>query len=183
MPLSTDPAKREVQLANLKQGGTVAPTGNARAKTHGGFAVIARERLEEREREILDALSADLPLTEPDGSVPPADAVVIALFAEVLCRLADVKDYHGRRGIETAKGVLRPSVEVEGRLRREALDFAESLGMTPRSRARLGLELQRGQMNEEQIRAERESREARARLDERMAALDGDSIKTEADKQ
>jgi hypothetical protein len=172
MPLSSDPQKRETQLANLRQGVTTAPTGNARAKTHGAFAVIARERLEERELAILDALSADLPLTEADGSVPPADAVVISLFAEVLCRLADVKDYHGRRGIESAKGVLRPSVEVEGRLRREALDFAESLGMTPRSRARLGLELQRGQINDERLTAERESREARARLDQRMAALD-----------
>lgn len=35
-------------------------------------------------------------------------------------------------------------VELETRLRREALDLAESLGMTPRSRAKLGVDVQRG---------------------------------------
>ncbi len=143
-PLSDNPAARKRQLANLRRGGTPAAEGNRQAVTHGGFAAIARERLEEREREVYEALSEDLPLREPDGSAPRADAVVVSMFATVLCRLDDVADYHRRRGIETAKGHLRNSVEIEGRLRREALDFAESLGLTPRSRVRLGLDLARG---------------------------------------
>lgn len=143
-PLSDRPEARRRQLANLNRGNNPAPVGNRRRVTHGGFAAVARERLEERERAIFEALSEDLPLREADGSAPAADAVVVSLFATVLCRLEDVADYHRRRGIETAKGHLRNSVEVEGRLRREALDFAESLGLTPRSRARLGLDLARG---------------------------------------
>ena len=142
-PLSDKPTARRRQLANLKRGGNPAPTGNRKAVTHGGFAAVARKRLEQREREIFEALSADLPLREADGSAPGTDAVVVAMFAQALCRLEDVKDYLGRRGIETSRGHMRNAVEIEGRLRREALDFAESLGLTPRSRARLGIDLAR----------------------------------------
>lgn len=53
---------------------------------------------------------------------------------------ADVRA-HGWRDHKT--GNPRPVLDVEARLRREALDYAEALGMTPRSRARLGLDLVR----------------------------------------
>lgn len=172
MPLSTDPENRAKQLANLKQGGTVAPAGNARAKTHGGFATIAADRLEEREKIVVEALAADLPLRDPDGSVPAADALAVTLLAQSLCRLEDVAGFHGRRGIETSKGNLRNSVEVEGKLRREALDFCEALGLTPRGRVRLGLDLQRTEINQEQLESDREARE---RLEKRLAALDQES--------
>jgi hypothetical protein len=36
-------------------------------------------------------------------------------------------------------------LELEGRLRREAGDFLEAMGMSPRSRAKLGLDLARTQ--------------------------------------
>lgn len=144
MPLSDRPAARQRQLANLKQGGTVAPSGNSRAATHGGYATVAAGRLEEREREVFAALNADLPLRDADGSPPAADQVAVSLLAECLCRLDSVRDYLSRRGIEDRKGRLRPAVEVEAKLRREALDFAEALGLTPRSRVRLGLDLARG---------------------------------------
>jgi hypothetical protein len=45
----------------------------------------------------------------------------------------------GRWATEQARSAL----ELEMRLRTQALDFAESMGMTPRSRARLGLDLGR----------------------------------------
>ena len=41
MPLSGDDQARGRQLANLKQGGTVAPAGNQRAVKHGAYARVA----------------------------------------------------------------------------------------------------------------------------------------------
>jgi hypothetical protein len=53
---------------------------------------------------------------------------------------ADIAD-HGWRDRKT--GEARSVVDLARRLRAEALGYAESLGMTPRSRAKLGLDLQR----------------------------------------
>lgn len=142
-PISKDPRKRARQLSNLRQGGTVAPSGNRRAETHGGFASIAADRLQEQEHRIYVALNADLPLRDADGRPPAADQLAVSLLAECMCRIESVRSYLSRRGIEDRKGRLRPAVEVEAKLRREALDFAEALGLTPRSRSRLGLDLAR----------------------------------------
>ena len=93
---------------------------------------------------MFDALAADAPLRDPDGGLPAADSLPVRLLAECLCRLDSVADDlrdHGWRDRES--GDPRAAVELERRLRSEALDLAESLGMTPRSRARLGLDLAR----------------------------------------
>ena len=91
------------------------------------------------------------------------------LAAEALCRLDSVGDYLARRGIEDADGELRTSVlDVEARLRREAADHLDALGMSPRSRVRLGLDLVRAATSAAEVE---ESRAARARLDARMARL------------
>lgn len=46
--------------------------------------------------------------------------------------------------LDQKTGNVRPVVELEGRLRREAADYLDALGMTPRSRAKLGLDVARG---------------------------------------
>jgi hypothetical protein len=145
--LSTDPAKRERQLANLRRGGKPpAPDQeNRRAATHGGYARIALDRLEDRRLEIFEALASDAPVREGDGGLPAADGVIVGLLAECLCRLEDVSGHIRDRGLFDRKGRLRPAVELEARLRREAADHAASLGMTPSSRARLGVDLARMQ--------------------------------------
>ena len=38
-------------------------------------------------------------------------------------------------------GAARPALDIERRLRREAAEYLDALGMTPRSRARLGVDL------------------------------------------
>lgn len=62
MPLSPDPRKRDRQLANLVPGARTAPPGNRRAVAHGGYAAVARERLDARVAQVYDALAADAPL-------------------------------------------------------------------------------------------------------------------------
>ena len=141
---SSDPRKRERQLANLRPG-PPAPAGNALARRHGGYAVVTARERDEKAREVFAALSADAPLRGPDGGLPSADTAVVSLFARCLVQLERVEEDmadHGWRDRKT--GEARPVVDLARRLRAEALDYAESLGMTPRSRARLGLDLQRG---------------------------------------
>lgn len=151
MPLSRDPDKRSRQLANLRSA-PAAPSGNRRALRHGGYARIAAERLDEKVAEVFDALVADAPLRDADGGLPEVDHAAVHLAAEALCRLEDVRADVALRGVvDQRTGGVRPVVELERRLRLEALDYLEALGMTPRSRSRLGLELMRTRSAGEQL--------------------------------
>jgi hypothetical protein len=144
-PLSGDPVKRGNQLANLRPGAGAGDGGLQRARSHGAYAVLKRERVEQKTREVYDALAADAPLRDGNGELPRADAAQVALLAECLCRLEDVSanirdcgvfEQRGRR-----KGQLRPVVDFERALRREASGYLQELGMTPKSRAALGVDL------------------------------------------
>lgn len=146
-PLSRDPDARQRQLLNLRPGAhppAPAPAGNDRARRHGGYAAVARERIEERVGELLDALAADAPLRDPEGELPAPDAAIVTLLATALCRLESVEGYLNAHGYLTDDGGVRPAADLAARLRREAADYLDALGMTPRSRARLGLDLGRG---------------------------------------
>src|SRR4051812_37334447 len=114
MALSSDPAKRARQLANLRaapanlrRGGALP--GNGLAKTHGAFARVARDRLDERRRAVLDALSADAPLRDPNGELPAADGVTVMLLAQALCRLGDIGTYLTTHGLLDGDGNMRPA--------------------------------------------------------------------------
>ena len=50
--------------------------------------------------------------------------------------------YLAAHGYLDPKGGVRPAAELAGRMHREAADYLDALGMTPRARARLGLDLQ-----------------------------------------
>ena len=142
MPLSDNPAKRARQLGNLRPA-PAAPKGNRLAVAHGGYATIARDRIDAKQREVFDALSEDAPLRDASGGLPRHDAVQVALLSEVLCRLDDVNAYLSARGYLDGKGNVRPAAELAGRMRREASDYLDSLGMTPKSRAKLSIDLVR----------------------------------------
>lgn len=143
--LSQDPRRRERQLANLKRGAQPAPNGNRFRVSHGAYAKVVRERGDAKVREIFDALAEDAPLRAADGELPAADGVAVRLLAECLCRLDSVSAYLTDHGLLNEDGQLRPAIEVERRLRLEAADHADSLGLSPRSRARLGFDLARAQ--------------------------------------
>ena len=168
-PLSRDPRKRARQIANLRRGVTTTP-GNQHGRRHGGYAPIARRDLDAKRREVYDALAADAPLRDAEGELPSHDAAAVRLLAECLCRLDSVSDYLSRHGWQTEDGEVRPAVEVERRLRAEALDWMRELGLTPKARAALGLDLARTASPADDA----EHRAARERLDARWAAIDGE---------
>jgi hypothetical protein len=100
---------------------------------------------------------------DPDGELPAADGVTVALLAQALCRLDDVGGYLTNHGLLDADGEVRPVVDLERRLRLEAADHADAMGMSPRSRAKLGLDLVRTDVEMARAGAERESDPERRR--------------------
>jgi len=141
MPLSSDPERRARQLSNLRPA-PPAPHGHSRSRKHGGYATVLRERLEAQEAAIFDALAADAPLRDQAGELPAHDTAAVALLARCLCRLEDVAANVRDFGLFDQKtGAVRPVVDLEGRLRREAAGYLDALGMTPKARAALGLDL------------------------------------------
>jgi hypothetical protein len=95
--------------------------------------------------EVFAALSADAPLRDSDGGLPAADTAAMHLAAMKLCRLDDLREYLAETGWrDQATGEPRTAlIELEARLGREALAVLEKFGMTPASRAALGLDLAR----------------------------------------
>ncbi|HET6999348.1 MAG TPA: hypothetical protein VFI03_12255 [Solirubrobacterales bacterium] len=178
-PLSADPECRQRQLANLKRGANAAPADNQRAISHGAYAAISREALEEKTGAIFDALAGDAPVKEGDGTLPAADAPAIRMLAEALCRLDRIGEYLERRGWQDDAGKPRPVLEYEARLRAHTLDLLKELGMTPASRAKLGLDLVRAASAGTDLA---EQQAARTRLDERLDAIDVEVEEVEADE-
>jgi hypothetical protein len=143
VPLSNDPKKAAIQKANLRRGGPAPTPGTQLAVKHGAFAKVALPRLDAKTREITDALAADAPVRAADGGLPAADLPAVRLLADTLCRLDSIGEYLERRGWESEDGKPRPVLEYEARLRSQSLDLLKELGMTPASRAKLGLDLAR----------------------------------------
>jgi hypothetical protein len=138
-------ARHPNSLANLQPGAGAGDGGLQRRLDHGGYAHIAGQQLDAKTLEIYDALSADAPLRDGEGGLPRHDAAAVALLAQCLCRLdavsAHVRDFGVLVQRGRHKGSVRPAVELEGRLRREAAGYLDALGMTPKARAALGLNL------------------------------------------
>ncbi len=152
MPTSRDPAKAAIQRANLRNA-PAAPRGNQRTRVHGAYAALPAERVDAKVREVASALAEDAPVRAADGGLPAADAVAVRQLAEALCRLDDIAEYLSRRGWEDNSGKPRPVLDYEGRLRSHVLDLLRELGMTPRARAALGLDLVRAASAGDQLDA------------------------------
>jgi Phage terminase, small subunit len=143
MPLSKDPRRRRRQLANLRNA-PPAPKGNQRARKHGGASPVESAQLEAKAHEVYDALAAQAPVRDARGDLPAYDTAAVRLLAETLCRLESVRGWLDRYGTFDEKTKApRPAVDLESKLRREAHDYLDALGMTPRSRAKLGVDLGR----------------------------------------
>jgi len=111
VPLSNRPAARARQLAN-RRNAPPAPPGNQRARIHGGYAAVVRERLDAKALEVFEAVASDAPLRD-GAELPAADGALVRLAAECLCRIEDVsaniRDF-GLLDVET--GDPRPVVEL-----------------------------------------------------------------------
>jgi hypothetical protein len=139
------PFARRRQLANLAPRPPDPPAENTRALKHGGYGKVARERIEAKVAEVYDTISLDAPLRDPDGDSPAPDAAMVRLLAVSLCRIESISAFLRDHGIVDPK-TKKPRESViylEARLQNNGSDYLDALGMSPRSRARLGLDLAR----------------------------------------
>jgi hypothetical protein len=142
MPLSHDPEARARQLGNLRNAPAPEP-GNRRAMTHGGKASARLLPVKGKSRAIYAMLAEDAPLRENDG-LPAADRTLVELLALCLARLESLAAWLEAHGwLDPKTGNPRPAVDLERHLRVEARGHAEALGLSPRSRVALGLDLMR----------------------------------------
>jgi hypothetical protein len=175
--LSRDPEKRAKQLANLKQGDAPKQWGQTFSLKYGARATGRTLPVEGKAALIYELLAETAPLRDQDGSLPQSDRLVVELLALCLARLDACTTYVAMHGPLDLKGNVRPAAEYEVKLRREAAGHADSLGMSPRSRARLGLDLTRTQSFAEQMQS---MPEAGDRLRARAAAIEAQA--TEEDE-
>lgn len=175
MPLSRDEDARARQLANLRPA-PPAPAGHRRSLIHGGHSELLLRDVEREVRELMDALGEGVPVRDRDGGVPPADVPAIERAARSLKRyrhLAGWLDLHGRI---TEKGEVKPAAELELKAERELASALDALGCSPRSRARLGLDVARaGRFDLAQHWAEQDDRVVDADAHEQDRDVDADA--------
>lgn len=145
-------------LANLEP----AENGNSRGLTHGAYA---RLRLTEAAGETADTLRELVPLKHD------ADTAAIEVFAFVLEQLRAagkaLKDANRRADR------LRLSQDAQG-WSNVALRYAKELGMTPKARAELGLDLVRASaLADRDLDLDRLSEGQRTKLAELLAIAEG----------
>ena len=129
----TTPAGRLRALANLRQN---------RTRTHSAaFRTIAAETIETKRREVEAVLQG-----EPSGWLRPSDAITVGLLARVLVRLEAIDRTEAvDRWLRGQTNTSKPSTRVPGfiqvylKLHERAHRLAESLGLSPMSRNRLGV--------------------------------------------
>ncbi len=177
-------------LANLKRGNVDTLVPGAGPKWEPGASPALRHGLRSRApskvvldpivREIEEALAADLPLKNADGSVPAADRFAVELAAIALLRVRRVSAYLELQGDTDDRGNLRPELDGLGKAIENAARMLDRLGCSPRARAALGVDVARmAQAGADPATllsaAQAESDPAlRARLLERAGLIEGD---------
>jgi hypothetical protein len=81
---------------------------------------------------------------ETASFIRPADQIMVGLLAVVLRRIKQCEQYLDKTGsLTNKKGELRPVAELMVKLLKEARGYCETLGLTPASRAKLGVDVAR----------------------------------------
>lgn len=143
MPLSRDPDKRRRQLANLRRA-PAAPAGNRRNLRHGGHAEVNVPGLDRARLELFDWLAEAAPVRDPGGGLPIADAATVELAARALARARAVDSWLQVHGfVDDRTGEVKPAAYYLERATRTADGLLSSLGMNPRERMRMGVDMAR----------------------------------------
>jgi hypothetical protein len=117
-----------------------APKGNKRALKHGGKAEPDAAKVRAIEDDIYAALAAAAPV-RTGQDLPAADQAAVRLCARTLARLESVSAWIDKHGPLDAKGKPRSAAIWERRLTATAAKQLAALGMTPQSRARIGVDV------------------------------------------
>lgn len=148
-------------LANIQVNGLPvagAEEGNTRAMTHGVRATLA---LQPRTQELANYLVEIVP------GFAESDFPSVWTLAGVLAQIEAGRAYIAEHGMLDKKGRPQPVMTTLTTLQNTAHRMTESLGLTPASRAKLGLDVAKGQSLAAEMEAARQAGErARAKLEE-----------------
>lgn len=114
-----------------------APVGNKRAAKHHG----ATTGMVPGTQAALDEVRAGLPIRGADGEPLIYDLTLCELAARELARIRQIDAWLDTHGLFGRGPKLRPAVEYRLRAAKLLAELLDRLGMTPRSRAQLGLDL------------------------------------------
>jgi phage terminase small subunit len=124
--------------------GPPAPNGNRRSVHHGGMVTSKShgEEMAAKETEIMEALSEAAPVRAPDGSLPRHDIFAVRLLAMEWVRYENMSAYLIEYGWLDEDGEPRhPVSDLIGKSADRITRLLDRMGMTPASRAKLGLDL------------------------------------------
>jgi hypothetical protein len=141
-------ARNPNSLANLRRGPQPglkpAPRGNTLGLRHGGRAEITIPGLDQARQDIFDRLSASAPVRDERGELPAADEATVELAARALARHRSVDNWLAVHGILDEKtGEPKKAVYYAESSARTADGLLAKLGMNPKDRAALGLDVAR----------------------------------------
>lgn len=108
--------------------------GNVEGRTHGLYAPLSTSG---RATEIADSLREVVPARAP------ADEAAIALLANILARVESAHAYLAERGLMDSRGTPRSLLKHLSTMENTASRLFRDLGLTPLSRAQLGLDVAR----------------------------------------
>jgi hypothetical protein len=120
-----------------------APVGNKRGLRHGAHAEPDAVLAAGKAQALTDVLAAAAPVRDGAGGLPEADRAMVVLLARTLCRLEAVGEWLDANGPLDRRGRPRSALRAESKLSNQAVAYFKELGLTPRSRAALGLDLAR----------------------------------------
>ena len=122
-----------------------APPGNKRALRHGARAKPeALPGLAQARQDLYRALAERVPVRADDGGAHPADEPTIEQAAIALARVRSIDAWLARHGVIDREGNVRPAVAALEKTQATAADLLDKLGLNPRSRVALGLDIARG---------------------------------------
>jgi hypothetical protein len=113
------------------------PKGNQRNLVHGAHVKPSAAAVKAKRAALKAGLAASVPVKDA------ADDVALTLLATTLCRLDSVGEWLDAHGPLDRKGKPRSAASWERRYTSAAMKQLAALGMTPASRAKLGVNLAR----------------------------------------
>ncbi len=120
-----------------------ADVGNSRALQHGARASDANlVHLDDTRQALFDWLAATAPVREA-GQLPQADMPAVEDCARAWARVRQIDDWVSKHGPLDKRGRPRPALQALERASKNLTEKLAQLGMTPRARVSLGVDLVR----------------------------------------
>jgi hypothetical protein len=120
-----------------------APKGNKRGVRHGGLVTRKSSAIEmaAKQEELEAALAKAAPARAPGDKLPIHDKHIVGLLAATMVQFDNMTEFSREHGFLDEHGDPLTFVDVYGKVADRIARLLDKMGMTPASRAKLGLAL------------------------------------------